>query len=60
MPTRKVAAPASNTYSPLNNLNENYNSTFLQVQQTKIGGDKSSIINKHFKLNVQTPGPGQY
>ena len=31
VPTRKVPAPAPNVYAPLNNLNENYNSTFLKA-----------------------------
>ena len=28
VPTRKEASPAPGTYAPLNNLNQNYNSTF--------------------------------
>ena len=28
VPTRKVQSPAPGTYAPLNNLNQNYNSTF--------------------------------
>jgi len=51
VPTRKVAAPGPDQYAPLNNLNENYNSTFNQVQQTKIGKNISSIIDQHYKLN---------
>ncbi len=31
VPTRKVAAPAPNAYQPLNNLNQNYNSTFIKA-----------------------------
>jgi hypothetical protein len=60
VPTRKVAAPAPNVYHPLNNLNQNYNSTFIKAQMTKIGNDKSSIIDQHFKLKVKNPGPGAY
>ena len=45
VPTRKVAAPDPNVYHPLNNLNENYNSTFIKAQMTRIGNDKSSIID---------------
>ena len=44
VPTKKVAAPDPGVYSPLNNLNQNYNSTFNQAQQTAFGKDKSSII----------------
>lgn len=60
VPTRKIPAPAPDVYSPLNNLNENYNSTFIQAQQTKIGKNSKSIIDQHFKLNTQkeNPGPG--
>ena len=32
VPTRKIPAPAPNVYAPLNNLNENYNSTFTKAQ----------------------------
>ena len=44
----------------MNNLNENYNSTFTKVQQTKIGKNNSSIIDQHFKLQIKSPGPGAY
>ena len=60
VPTYKIGSPAPNVYKPMNNLNENYNSTFTKAQQTAFGKDKSSIINQHFKLNVKNPGPGQY
>ena len=59
-PTKKFVSPAPGLYSPLNNLNQNYNSTFVKAQQTAFGKDKSSIINKHFKLGVRNPGPGAY
>ena len=49
VPTRKIPAPAPNVYSPLNNLNENYNSTFTKAQQTKIGNNNLSILDQHFK-----------
>ena len=45
VPTQKVAAPAPNVYSPQNNLNQNFNSTFTKAQQTAFGKDTSSIIN---------------
>lgn len=32
VPTRKEPAPSPDKYSPLNNLNENYNSTFKKAQ----------------------------
>ena len=60
VPTKKVASPSPNKYKPLNSLNENYNSTFHQAQQTRIGRDKSSIIDKHFNMQIKSPGPGQY
>jgi len=59
-PTRKVAAPSPDKYSPLNNLNQNYYSIYNQAQQTKIGNNKKSIIDQHFKMQVKTPGPGAY
>ena len=60
VPTRKIPAPAPNVYSPLNNLNENYNSTFTKALQTKIGKNNTSIIDQHFKMQIKSPGPGAY
>ena len=60
VPTRKVPAPAPNVYQPKNNLNENFNSTFNQAQQTRIGNNNLSILDQHFKLQIKSPGPGQY
>jgi hypothetical protein len=60
VPTRKIASPAPNLYGPKTNLNENFNSVFHQAQQTKIGQDKSSIIDKHYNMQKKTPGPGAY
>jgi hypothetical protein len=31
VPTRKVGSPSPDVYQPLNNLNQNYNSTFLKA-----------------------------
>jgi hypothetical protein len=31
VPTRKVGSPAPGVYHPLNNLNENFNSTFKKA-----------------------------
>ena len=59
-PTRKVAAPAPDKYSPMNNMNQNYYSIYNQAQQTKIGQNNKSIIDQHFKMQVKTPGPGAY
>ena len=59
-PTRKIPAPSPDQYNPLNNLNQNYYSIYNQAQQTKIGHNKSSIIDQHFKMQVKTPGPGAY
>ena len=60
VPTRKVPAPAPGAYTPLDGLNQNFNSTFQKAQQTKIGLDKSSVIDKHFGLDRRSPGPGAY
>lgn len=62
VPTRKVASPAPDLYSPLVNLNDNKISTQWRDPQTKLGQDKSSIIDKNFKLNTtaKNPGPGKY
>lgn len=59
-PTRKIAGPSPDTYNPLNNLNQNHYSIYNQSQQTRIGNNKASIIDKHFKMQVKTPGPGAY
>ena len=59
-PTKKVAAPSPDKYTPLNNFNENYNSTFVKSGQTVIGNNKSSILDQHFNLKNVTPGPGSY
>lgn len=61
-PTMKVRAPAPNIYSPRNNLNENFNSTFTNSGKAIFGSDKSDVINKHWNHeNLKTnPGPGQY
>jgi hypothetical protein len=50
VPAIKNASPAPNLYQPQNNLNENFNSVFHKAQQTKIGQDKSSIIDKHYNM----------
>ena len=49
-PTRKNPAPSPDTYKPLNNLNENHYSIYNQAQQTRIGNNNVSIIDKHFKM----------
>ena len=59
-PTKKVAAPSPDKYQPMNNLNQNYYSIYNQAQQTRIGNNNLSIIDKHFKMQVKTPGPGAY
>ena len=60
VPTRKVGSPAPGVYKPLNNLNENYNSTFIKAGQTVFGKSEYPIIDQHFKLQVNSPGPGKY
>ena len=60
VPTKKESSPAPGVYKPMNNLNENYQSTFKKSLQTKIGMDKSSVIDKHFGVKNSTPGPGAY
>ena len=59
-PTKKVAAPAPNVYSPQNNLNQNFNSTFVKSGQTVIGKSNFSIIDQHFNAKKGSPGPGSY
>ena len=60
VPTKKVASPAPDKYKPLNSLNENFNSTFQKSAQTVIGKNNASIIDKHFNMQIASPGPGQY
>lgn len=44
-PTRKVGSPSPAKYSPLNNLNENFNSTFQKAGQTVFGKNEYPIID---------------
>mmetsp|Transcript_16043 Transcript_16043/g.24902 ORF Transcript_16043/g.24902 Transcript_16043/m.24902 type:complete len:129 (-) Transcript_16043:55-441(-) len=60
VPTKKVASPSPDKYVPLNNLNQNFNSTFQKNAQTVIGKNNYSILDQHFNMANQSPGPGQY
>ena len=61
-PTMKTRAPAPNVYSPRNNLNEDFNSTFRTSGRAIFGTDKTDIISKHWNHDNQktNPGPGSY
>ena len=60
VPTKKMQSPSPSQYMPKNNLNENFNSTFVKSGQTVIGTSKYSVLDQHFNSSNKTPGPGQY
>lgn len=59
-PTKKQAQVAPSSYSPMNNLNQNFNSTFVKSGQTVIGKSNFSVIDQHFGMKKTNPGPGSY
>ena len=61
-PTKKEIAVDPTLYKPLNNLNENFKSTFKQAGQTVFGKNKFSAIDQHWNLPSKklVPGPGNY
>ena len=62
IPTRKLEQVAPVSYSPQDNLNQDYKSTFRKTAQTVFGKNNYSVIDQHFntKDSNQTPGPGAY
>ena len=59
-PTKKQAPVSPSSYSPMNNLNQNFNSTFVNSGQTEIGKSTFSVIDQHFGMKKTNPGPGSY
>ena len=60
VPTKTFGSPSPDAYNPLNNLNQNYNSTFQKSAQAVFGKNTSSVIDQHYNLKKGSPGPGKY
>lgn len=62
VPTKKTDETAPVTYKPMDNLNQNYKSTFTKTAHTVFGKNNYSIIDQNFNLKGQhlSPGPGAY
>jgi hypothetical protein len=55
-----VKAPGPGNYSPMNNLNENFNSKFRGDVSTKFGKDPRKAMEDKLYRNIENPGPGSY
>ena len=62
VPTKKFIEVNPNSYKPLNNLNQDYQSTFRKTANTVFGKNNFSIIDQHFntKESHLSPAPGHY
>ena len=58
----KFETPPPNNYNVKNSLNENFNSTHQQAQQTVFGSNTKTFIDQNWRLDAakNQPGPGAY